>query len=796
MLTAARNLIRSSSFTLSAVATLALGIAASTALFTVVNAVLLTPLPFPRASDLYAVRTYFPDGRFTSGMVAAAEVLALQRVPGVAGAAAALRVDSTIARDAEVRPVTAYGVSERFFELFQLPLPIGRGFLPADHVPRAPGSVVLSHRLWTSAFGSRSDIAGTSVAVNGRPMTIVGVAPAELDRPEGADLWFNIALSNDDIGHVFDAYMRLEPGVAVASLRDPLAAAMQALGRRFPDQNVGRAYAVRPLLTQTVGDLAPVLLIVFGATGLLLLLATFNVANLTLARGAAASRDVALRLALGASRQRSVRECLAEALLISAIAGVVGTLAAFGFLKIALQFGADRLARVGSVHLDGRVLGFVLLAVVAATIIPGVLPALRSAGLNTSMILNEGGRALSASTRTRRTLRLFTVAEIAFSVLLVATAIRLIRSYDNLQNVDLGFQVGRQLVIDTMRPFRPGTPPEFQDRWSAAIEERLKGLGARHVAFASSLPLQRELDSTTFADVLSRRDPPENRPNGRRRTVSAGFFQAMGIPLLRGRTFSPADGPDGERVAIVNEAFVRRFLPGRDPLSERLGSLTAVRVGNRFQPVPARIVGVARDVRFASVAAPAEPTIYLPITQSFVNRWSIVVTMPDGDPERYVPAIRAALRELDPSAPAEFSMLADRVTPALNNQRVGMLSMSAFGIAALILAMVGIFGVVAFGVAQRQNEMAIRLALGATGARLFWMMLGESGRTIAAGTIVGGLGAIWMGALMSRYVYQVSPADVRVLFESAAVVAAAALLASCLPIARLRVAAPRTLWRM
>jgi len=438
-----------------------------------------------------------------------------------------------------------------------------------------------------------------------------------------------------------------------------------------------------------------------------------------------------------------------------------------------------------TIHIDPKVVAFVMLAVVIATVIPGLLPALRSAGMDSAAILNEGGRTLTASVRARRTLRLFTVFQIAVSVALVAGAIRLIRSYENLQRVDLGFQRGDQLVIDVMRTFNPDRPVERQNEWVAAVEHRLRELRASDVAFASSLPLQRELDSTTFADVLSRADPPENRPNGRRRTVSEGFFSAMGIAVLRGRAFSSADGVDSPPVAIVNEAFVRRFLAGRDPLREQLGALATKRVGSTFQSVPTQIVGVVRDVHYASVTAAPEPTIYRPLKQSYAARWAIVVTMRDHDPERDVPQIRAALRDIDPSVPAEFGMLRDRVAPALSNQRLGMLSMSAFGLAALLLAMVGAFSVVAYGVAHRQQEMAIRVALGATGRRLFWMVLRESARTVIAGAVIGAVLSAWIGAAMSMYVYEVSATDLRVLIGSVGAVALAVLLASSLPIRHL-----------
>jgi putative ABC transport system permease protein len=325
---AARSLFRQPSFALAAVGTLALGIAAPTALFSTVNAVLLKPLPYPRPQDIYTVRTFFPSGRFTIGLVASEELSALARITdAVAVTAATRRGDGAIVTDGGARQVVSYAVSERFFELFGAPLALGRGIAREDAVQGAPPVVVLSHALWTAAYGGRPEVVGTSIDFGDRPVRVIGVARADFNVPLSTAVWYN-AWMPDSIGHTYEGYVRLQPDVTVASIEGRLDQAMDTLGKKYPDQNSGRAYALRPLLDATVGDLRPILLILFGATALLLVLAAANVTNLVLVRSMGRAREIAIRAALGAGRGRIVRLLVEESLLLAACGGLAGIVAA------------------------------------------------------------------------------------------------------------------------------------------------------------------------------------------------------------------------------------------------------------------------------------------------------------------------------------------------------------------------------------------------------------------------------------------------------------------------------------
>jgi putative ABC transport system permease protein len=789
---AARSLFRQPSFALAAVGTLALGIAAPTALFSTVNAVLLKPLPYPRPQDIYTVRTFFPSGRFTIGLVASEELSALARITdAVAVTAATRRGDGAIVTDGGARQVVSYAVSERFFELFGAPLALGRGIAREDAVQGAPPVVVLSHALWTAAYGGRPEVVGTSIDFGDRPVRVIGVARADFNVPLSTAVWYN-AWMPDSIGHTYEGYVRLQPDVTVASIEGRLDQAMDTLGKKYPDQNSGRAYALRPLLDATVGDLRPILLILFGATALLLVLAAANVTNLVLVRSMGRAREIAIRAALGAGRGRIVRLLVEESLLLAACGGLAGIVAAYAAVRLLMRFGGSRLPRLDSLAFDATVVAFVAVLVVVTGLVVGIVPALRVGDGDVASLMNETGRSVRGSRKTRRLLALFVVAEIVVAVALVAGAARLVRSYQHLERIDPGFDPRGRLVLDVLLPRSYMTQPRRNSWWETA-EARLRAAGATQVASASSLPLQQEWDSTTFIDLVSRPDiPPDKRPNARMRLVSPEFFQAMGIRMLSGRAFTEADGPNGESVTIVNEAFVRRSFPEVDPLRERVKDLDNRIVNGKLVVGETAVVGVVADVHYASLTAPAEPTVYVSRAQYLSPRELIVVTTADGTPERHIAEFRAALREVDPKLPVEFGVMSTFVAASLDRHRLGMWLMSGFGIAALLLAMVGVFGVIAYVVAQRTGEMAVRQALGATRAQVVWIVVKEGGKAVALGIAGGLVIAWWMGRMVAGYAFGVAPGDPAILAGSAAVVGLVAIAATVTPAAR---AATSDLWR-
>ncbi|HEY2904575.1 MAG TPA: ADOP family duplicated permease [Vicinamibacterales bacterium] len=782
---AVRSLVRRPSFTFAAAGTLALGIAAPTALFSTVNAALLKPLPYPRAQDIYTVRTYFPNGRFTIGLVASEELEALQHLSeGVAMTAATQRSDGTIATDAAARQVVAYGVSGGFFDLFALPMELGRGIAEPDQVRGAPLVIVLSHSLWTKAYGARPDIIGTTITYSDLPARIVGVARADFDIPAGADVWLNSYMPPAAIGHAYDGYVRLKPGVTVPSLQAPMTEAMAALGRKYPDQDKDRAFRLTPLLEATLGDLRPILLILFGATGLLLVLAAANVTNLMLAGSTGRAREMAVRAALGAGRRRIAAQLVAESLVLAVGGGVAGLAAAYAAVRLLVRFGGSHLPRLDAVAFDTTVVGFVAALIVAAGLIIGIVPALSMTTDDIASLMNEGGRTVRGSRQTRRLLGAFVVAEIAVAVALVAGASRLVESYQRLENVDLGFDPRGRLAIDVLLPRSYANQQRLQAWWQT-VETRLREAGATRVAAASSLPLEHEWDSTTFVDILSQPGiPADKRPNARVRYMTPGLLSTMGIRLLHGRAFTDEDGPDSQAVAIVSEAFVRRFLHDADPLRERVSGFSFRMVNGRPVMQQIAIVGVAADVKYSAVTALPEPTVYVPLSQSVALPKAIVVTTADGHPERYSARFRAALGEVDRSMPVDFAMMSTLVAASLERPRLGMWLMSGFGVAALVLAMVGVFGVIAYVVAQRTGEMAIRQALGATRSQVFWIIVAEGGWMTMLGVAAGMLIAWWTGIAIHRYVYEASTDDPRALIGSAIIVALVAAFATLFPARR------------
>lgn len=782
---AARGLLRQPAFLVTAAGTLGLGIAAAIALFSAVNAALLTPLPYPRSGDIYSVRTFFPTGRFTSGLVGVEELEALRQLrDAVQEVAAVFRVDGAISDGAVVRQAVSYGASERFFDLFALPLAAGRSFAAEDYVRQAPRVIVLSHALWQSAFGGRPDAIGAAVNVGGIPARIVGIARPEFDVPAGADLWYNLYLPPTGIGHTYEGFMRMRPGVTTEAVRGRMAQAMQTLGRKYPDQDDGRAYAVRPLLDFTVGDLRPILLILLSATALLLALAAVNVSNLMLARSTARTREIAIRAALGASAARISLHLLMESVLLAAVGGIAGVALAYAGVRLMMRIGGARLPRLDAVPFDGTVVAVAAAVVLLTGIFVGIAPALRLSRCDIASLMNNAGRTATGSRRTRRLLAAFVVAEIAVAVALVAGAARLVRSFGNINRVDPGFHASRQIVIDVVHADRRYQDPGRMRVWWEAVETRLRAAGAAQAATTSSIPLRHDWDFTTFADLKSQPGvPPDQRPNGRIRFASPEFFSVMGITLVEGRAFTDRDRPGSPPVAIVNQAFVRRFLGDADPLRDSLVGFSNKIVDGKLVREDAAIVGVAADVRYASLGSPPEPLIYVPPHEINLLRQSIVVAPPEGR-TLSIPALRSAILDVEPNVAIDVGLLRDAVSTSLTRERLGMVLMSLFGAAALSLAVIGVFGVIAYVVSQRTGELAVRQALGATRAQIFRMVLGDGGRVAAIGVAIGSILSWGTGTLMGRYLYQVGAADPLVLTASAIAVAAAALAAVVIPARR------------
>ena len=787
---ALRQLRKAPLFSCAAIATLAIGIGATTAIFSTVNATLLRPLPYSHYGDLVDVHTRLNDGRVTTGLLSAVEIAALNDAPSIVIRAAGVSgqpFDATLVRD-DGTPINIVvnGVTEGFFDILGLPMSRGRAFAHADHVASgrdAPLALVVSYRTWTTLFGRDPNILGKTVRIAEAPVTttIVGVASPALDYPRGTDFWLNFRTSPQDVAHVFGTILRLRPGASLGQLRGAAAGAMAGLARTVPS-DVGREYVVRSLVSSLVGDLGPMLLIVLGATALLLVLACVNVTNLLLARGMARMREIAVRSALGASRGRIVRQLLTESMVLATGGALAGLLFAFVAVRLLLVLGASKLPRLDTVPFDSRVLMFALGVLIFSGLTMGVAPAWRLASTDIRSLLNESGRNTTSSGATSRIMSSMIVAEVALAIALVAGAGWLVQSFARLRAIDPGFTPAGRLVVD-VRPTRAFPQPPEAQVWSDQMLEHVRAAsGDAVVGSASTFPLRVDHDGALNLELEGEASDPNRVLGGHIRTVTPGFFEAMGIKLVAGRTFTADDRKDTQRVVIVNRAFVRRFYPNSDPLA---GSF-AYGYPTVDRKTMSRIVGVVDDVRYKSLAEDAEPTYYLPQTQAgypFV-RHAIVIHPRGGRPEALISRIREELKRFDPQLVVAFTTAPEIVAETLSRQALGMTLMLIFGATALALAAIGIYGVIAYAAAQRSGELATRIALGASTPHVFWLMMSAGQKLALGGLIIGLVAAYAGGRVVASSVFAMRASDPIVLVAASLVVFAVTVLATMIPAVR------------
>jgi putative ABC transport system permease protein len=784
---ALRQLRRTPLFTAAAVATLAVGIGATTAIFSTVNATLLRPLPYPRAGDLFDVHTRLVDGRLTTGLVSPVEIGALNALPGIVVRAAGMSgqpFDATLTRaDGSPLNVVVTGVTEGFFDALGVSMVRGRAFTHEDHVPGgrdAPLALVASYRAWTTLFGSDPAIVGKPVRLVEAPaaITVVGIASPALDLPHGSDFWFNLRVPPQDVSHVFNAVLRIEPGVTVDRLRSAAGIRLAALARTVPS-DVGREYVIRPLVSSLVGDLGPTLIIVLGATTLLLGLACVNVTSLLLARGTARTREIALRAALGAGRGRLIRQLLTESMVVAAAGAAVGIALAAAAVRLMFVLGASKLPRLDAIPFDGRVLLFALTALLVSGMTTGLAPAARLAGADVRTLLNESGRSATAGRAASSLMSTMIVAEIAIAIALVAGAGWLVQSFSRLRAIDPGFAAEGRLVVD-VRPGRNFPTPPDAFAWSNEMLRHVHAaVGDMPAGAASTFPLRADHDGMLNVELQTQSPDPNRVTGGHIRVVTPGFFEAMGIRLVAGRQFTDDDRQGTQRVVIVNRAFVRRFFPDSDPLT---GSF-AYGYPAVDRATMSRIVGVVDDVRYKSLAEAAEPTYYLPQAQAPfpIQRPAIVVAVRGRDPNTLASAIRTELKRFDPQLTTTFTTAPEIVAQTLSRQELGMTLMLIFGATALMLAAIGIYGIIAYVAAQRRGEIATRLALGASGPHVFWLMMSAGQRLAAVGVVLGLAAAYAGGRAAASSVFEMRAADPIVLVAAGAAVATVTFVATMVP---------------
>jgi len=798
-----RSLRRSPAFPLAAIATLALGIGATTAIFTTLNAVLLKPLPYPNPGDLYSIRTTLTDGRVTTGLVAGSEIFRLNDPNlSIERAAALQSLDLTLLHTDDT-PQTAkvHLVTVGFFELFGLPMTRG-GFTADQFVPLppppqpaagapAPGAqqgpppppppppaVVISHRIWQSLYNSDDQIVGKPIRFAEFAGTIMGVAHRDFDTPHNGDFWLANRLQANDLNHGNEGFMRIKPGANIERVRSEMATVIEGLGREFPGSARNRAYVTKPLVESIVGDLGPILIIVMSATGLLLLLACVNVTNLLLARGAARAREMAVRVSLGAGTARIVRQLLTESIVLATAGSILGILVAYLGVRALMVLGASKLPRLDTVTFDATVLLFAFATLLVSGVLVGLVPAIRLARTDVRSLLNESSRSTSSGRSTGRWLSIMTVAEIALAIMLVAGAGWLVRGFSNLKNTDLGFVADNRIIFDVtfQGPRYPNGAAVHTARTDMMNAVRALQ-GVTDVGTAQAFPLKGTLEGSLVLQFQGEALDPLKPKGSRQRFVSPGFFSAMGTRLLQGRDFGAEDVPGSAQTVIVNRTFVERYLKGRDPIGVQFA-------GGYPAPNPANlvtIVGVVDDIRQKSVELEAEPAYYISLTQVPIPRLTMIVATSQSDPAPLMAAIRETVRKADPQIAVNFELVRDVVDATISRQQLGMTLMLIFGSVAVVLAAIGIYGVVAYSVAQRRDEMATRLALGASQSSVFWLVMKQGGMLALVGTVIGVGTAYLSGQIVASQIYAIRASDPLMLGGAIVVVIGITVLATMLP---------------
>jgi len=785
---------RSPGFPLTAIATLALGIGATTAIFTALSAVLLKPLPYPNPDDLYSLRTALTDGRITTGLLSGGEIyrlndpsLSIERAAGFQSGDLTL-----LAADETPSHVTVYGVTEGFFELFGLPMTMG-GFSPTDFTPFQPPApnappqqgplpaVVISTRLWKTLYNGDPAVIGKPIRFAEFNSTISGVAPRDFDMPHGADIWIAQRTPSNDVNHGQQGFVRLRHGTTIERAKAGMSSVMNGLARDFPASDKNRIYVTKPLVESIVGDLGPILIIVMSATGLLLLLACVNVANLLLARSAARAREMAVRAALGAGWGRLVRQLLTESMVLAAAGTIVGVAVGALGLRGLLAIGASTLPRLDTVPFDTRVLVFSLLMLIVTGAIIGLAPAVRLMRSDMKTLMNDNSRSASAGRGTTRWLMTMTVAEVALAIMMLAGAGWLVRGFANLRRTDAGFVADKRLLFDVSFLGARYPNPETVRQAHLELVAAVKGVrGVSDVGLVSAYPMRGTLEGSLLAQFHGEPFDALSAPHTRQRLASPGLFAAMGTPIIKGRDFGSGDLPNTIPVAIVNRVFVERYLKDRDPIGVQFSA---------GYPTPdprneVTIVGVVGDVRQNSLAEPAEPAFYTPLSQFPLQSATVVVSMSGSDPIAVERAIRAEMRKLNPSMAVDFELASDVVGGTLRRQQLGMALMLIFGGIAIVLAAVGIYGVVSYAGSLRREEMATRLALGASPRSVFVLVLKQGVMLGLIGAAIGLTLAYFSGQVISNRVYAIRASDPLILGLATLLITGITFLATTIPALR------------
>jgi len=782
-----RMLARNPGFTTVAVLTLALGIGANTAIFSVVNAVLLKPLPYAdpdRLAVIWVTEPSAPGGLFPDTGPDFRDWKAMNH--SFEGMSAITIAGATLTGSGEPRQLRGLTVSPNTFQLLGAQPQLGRSFAPDEGPTGHNHVVILSYGLWQSAFGGQKNIVGSKVTLDGEGYDVVGVMPKDLRFPSlwgrNPQFWTPITMDapkwkTQRMNHWFWVLARMKKGVTLKQAAAEMVTISAQLAQQYPQTNTGVSARVKSLHEQLTGDVSEVLWVLFAAVGFLLLIACANVANLLLTKSVGRQREIAIRLAVGAGARRLVRQLLTESVVLFLLGGVAGLAVGMAALRLLLRAApTGYIPEVISVHLDSRVFGFTFLVAFVTGTLAGLIPALHATRVSFSEMLKESGSAVAASHGLAR--GLLTVGEIAIALVMLVGAGLATRSLVRLLGVQLGFDprqvvAGRISLPDSRYPKEPQQKAFFRN-----LLDRVQALpGVVSAGAASELPLE---GGSNGAVVIEGQPAPKDiwsSPLVESCTVTPNYFRTMRIPLLGGRDVAETDTPEAPLVAVINETMAHRFWPHQDA------------VGKRFkQNYPdskwITVIGVVGDVREFGLAEPAIPEAYYPESQSTSSELVLVVRTAS-DPQAQVAAIRNAVHGLDKGLPwYGVQTLSEMVSDSSREKRFVALLLALFAAVALALASVGIYGVVSYSVSQRTREIGIRMAFGAEVRNVLGMVLREGLRLVIAGVAVGLLGAWALSRYLTSILYAVRATDLATYILAALLMTAVALVAALVPARR------------
>ena len=773
-----RQLLKNPGFTAVTVLTLALGIGANTAIFSVVNAVLLRPLPFAEAEQLVWLGGWVGNDR-EQGVTPADFLDYREQNQSFTLLAASVSETVPISLSGEGEPERLSGalVTANYLDVFGVKPTLGRTFLAEQDLEGQDAVVVLSHRLWVRRFGADPAILNQSITLDSRNFIVIGVMPPEFRYPASAELWrpFGFPASPESPFrsrkfHMLRPVARLKPGVALATAQSEVETISRRLQALYLKTNANRSLFLMPLQERVVGNVRRTLLVLLGAVGCVLLTACANVANLLLARSATRHKEIAVRAALGASRGRVVRQLLIESMALALLGGLGGSLLAHWGVNGLVALSATHLPRADEIGMNTSVLAFTGVVSLLTGLIFGLAPAWRSARVDLTDALKEGSRSTGGDTSRHRALSLLVIGEVALAMVLLIAAGLLINSFVRLQNVSPGFDEKRLLTVRIDLP-NPYDEPERKALFFEQLQQRVAALpGVEAVGLITELPLARQSADFDFRIEGRPESDPGRSPHADIRNVNHDYFRAMRIPLLKGRQFTETDLRDKAKVVVISAVLAQRFFAGENPLGQRLRLATAGQD-------PYEIVGIVGDVRHRGLDVDLRQTIYFP---SLGLGYANLVIRTAVDPGSLATAVRKAVLAIDPNQPvANIRTMEDWVADSVAEPRYRTLLLGVFSAVALGLSVVGIYGVVSYVVTQRVREIGLRLALGAQRRNVLSLVIGQGMKLALIGVAVGVVAALALTRVMRNLLYEISATD-PLTFTCVALVLLSVVLLACL----------------